>query len=129
MARHSERAIAGAVGASLDTVQRDVAELTDAGQLSRPAKTLGQDGKIRSTKADVTPAKRGPGRPSRRPLPDLAKEAGWALRKDVEKLEKIFADDRFGDNKEKVAGHVHGHLTHAVETLRGLLDRIDQGEV
>lgn len=122
VARHSPNAIAGALGVSLDTVQRDMAELTDAGRLSRPAKTLGLDGKARPTRQAPVPVSKR----SRRALPLLAKDAGWALRRDVEKLERVFADDRLNQYKDKVAGHLHGHLTYAVETLRGLLDRLDQ---
>jgi len=129
VARHSPEAIAGALGVSAPTVRSDIAQLESAFELTRPAKTLGLDNKVRPTKRPT--ASRAPkpvGRRSRRPLPDLAKEGGWALRKHVEKLEKIFTDDRFAENREKVAIHLNGHLKYAVETLRGLLDRIDHTE-
>jgi hypothetical protein len=65
----------------------------------------------------------------RQPIADAAKESGWKLRKEVEKLERLFADDRFRENKDKVATHLHGHLTYALSTLPKLLERINpQGE-
>lgn len=60
---------------------------------------------------------------NRRPLSDVAKEAGWALRKDVERIERVFSDDRYGQNKDQVTAHLRGHLTYAVETLSRLLDQ------
>lgn len=64
------------------------------------------------------------GRSSRRPLSDFAEETGWQLRKDVEKLERIFADDRYSYNKQQVAAHLRGHLQYAVQVCQDLLDRI-----
>jgi len=62
----------------------------------------------------------------RKPLPDVARDAGWELRKAVERLERITADDRFGANKEQVASQLRGHLTNAVEVCQTLLDRINE---
>jgi hypothetical protein len=44
---HSVRAIAGAVGVGKSTVQDDITQLSGAGQLDRPEKTVGLDGKAR----------------------------------------------------------------------------------
>lgn len=71
-------------------------------------------------------AKPKPSARKRRPLPEVAKDAGWALRKEVEKAERIFSDDRFTGNKQQVAMHLHSHLTYAVEALTRLLGRITQ---
>ena len=68
------------------------------------------------------PAKRRPA--TRGPLADFAKNAGWSLRRDVERLERIFADDRFGANKEQVATHLRSHLEYAAEVCQDLLSRI-----
>lgn len=46
-AGHSVRAIAGAVGAPKSTVQDDIAQLSESGQLERPATSMGLDGKER----------------------------------------------------------------------------------
>jgi hypothetical protein len=62
---------------------------------------------------------------SRRPLPDFARDAGIDLRKAVERLERISADDRFGQNREQVASHLRGHLSNAVEVCQDLLDRLN----
>lgn len=136
VARHSPEAIAGALGVAKSTVQEDMKQLAGTGQLTRPAKTLGQDGKVRPTKrrgeGDASTPSQGSranmGPKSRRRLPDVAKEYGWSLRRDVERLERVFADDRFGDNKEKVATQLRSHLEYAVETLRGLLDCLTSKE-
>lgn len=44
---HSPNAIADALGVALDTVQKDMAQLTGSGKL--PARRLGKDGKVRAT--------------------------------------------------------------------------------
>jgi hypothetical protein len=62
----------------------------------------------------------------RRPLADTARESGWALRRDVEKIERLFTDDRYAHNKQQVATQLRSHLTYAVETLTGLIDCIER---
>lgn len=62
---------------------------------------------------------------SRRPLPDVARDAGIDLRKAVERLERISGDDRLGQNREQVASHLRGHLSNAVEVCQDLLDRLN----
>jgi len=61
----------------------------------------------------------------RRPLPEFAKDAAWVLRRDVERVERIFADDRFGAQKEEVTTLLRGHLSYAAEVCQDLLSRID----
>jgi hypothetical protein len=63
---------------------------------------------------------------SRRPLPEFARDAGWTLRSDVERLERVFADDRFGASKQQVAAFVRGHLKYAAEVCQDLLSRLDE---
>lgn len=79
-----------------------------------------------SKKADY----RAPGRQrrqaSRRPLPEFAKRVGWDLRKDVERLERILADDRFTAHRQLVAAHLRGHLEYAAEVCQDLLSRLDK---
>ncbi|HTJ69222.1 MAG TPA: hypothetical protein VL551_16920 [Actinospica sp.] len=67
----------------------------------------------------------GPAGRKRRPLPDAASDAAWALRKDIERIERIFADDRFNANKEKVAPLLRSHLAHTAQSCQELLGRID----
>ena len=63
-------------------------------------------------------------RRKRRPLPDVTKEAAWSLRRDVERIERIFADDRFAQNEEQVTAQLRGHLAYAAEVCHDLLSRI-----
>ena len=74
---------------------------------------------------DALNAKPEPATPKRRPITDQARDAGWELRKAVERLERIADDDRFTANKSKVAPHLRGHLTNAIEVCQDLLDRIN----
>ena len=69
--------------------------------------------------AQPTPAQR------RKPLTDAARDAGWDLRKAVERLQRITADDRFASNKQQVAPQMRSHLENAVEVCQDLLARID----
>jgi hypothetical protein len=73
---------------------------------------------------------RNPARPSRpasrQPLPDFAQSAGWQLRKAVERIERIIADDRFGRNKDQVATQVNGHLEYAASTCAQMLSQLKQ---
>lgn len=61
----------------------------------------------------------------RKPLADTARNAGWDLRKAVERIERIAADDRFHANAEQVATELRSHLQNAVEVCQDLLARID----
>lgn len=47
------------------------------------------------------------------------------LRKDIERLERIFADDRFTQYKQQVAAQLRGHLKYAAEVCQDLLGRLD----
>jgi len=69
------------------------------------------------------PAK--PRKTNRKPLPKQFDTAGWELRKAIERLERLTADDRFDTNKEAVAPHLRGHLTNAIEVCQDLLDRLN----
>ena len=57
-------------------------------------------------------------------LPDFAKKSGWTLRKDIERLERIVADDRFDQYRQQVTTHLRGHLEYAVEVCQDLLSRL-----
>lgn len=133
----STRAIAPIVGADQSTVVRDrsrgdasaspvepeviadertgeVIEITEA---VKTRVTPGLDGKTYTTK--VQP------KPRRRPITDTARDAGWELRKAVERIERIREDDRFTPNKDEVATHLRSHLTYAIEVCQDLLDGIN----
>lgn len=83
-----------------------------------PSRTItGLDGK--------TYQKPEPQKPRRRPLPDQSRAAGWDLAKSLERIERILADDRFNTHKEEVATHLRSHLTNAIDSCQGFLDRIN----
>lgn len=60
----------------------------------------------------------------RRPLPDVALDAAHALTAAVARMERVFTDDRYPQNKEQVARYTRHHLPQAVETLQRLADEI-----
>jgi DNA-binding CsgD family transcriptional regulator len=66
-----------------------------------------------------------PPRP-RPPLPDAATTAAWTLRRVVERIEKIMADDRFPACKDQVSPDLRAHLKYAATVCPDLLGRIDQ---
>lgn len=118
--------IAPILGVSHMTVHRDLREsdVTNVRPDGTPAPvvrtTTDRDGRQRTTVSSGAPQQS-----RRRPLPDAARDAGWDLRKAVERLERLVADDRFGDNAEQVATHLRSHLINAVEVCQGLIDRIN----
>lgn len=77
-----------------------------------PTPITGLDGKTYTRPA--------PAAPRRRPLVDAARDAGQELRKAVERLERLRADDRFARNKNEVAAHLRHHLAHAIEVCQDL---------
>lgn len=140
----SSRAIASGIGAAPRTVARDLAETpvpdgtpepahwqprgvgTDearAAYLASTTPVIGLDGKTYQP-----PAPRPRPAPKRSSLPDAARNAGWDLRKAVERLERIAADDRFNGHQEQMAAHLSGHLTHAIEVCQDLLARVSNQE-
>lgn len=77
----------------------------------RPA-TIGLDGKTYPRPAAS---------PRRRSIVDAARDAASDLHRAAEKVERIFADDRYPKNREQVAEVTRGYLSRTVE----LLDRIN----
>lgn len=67
-----------------------------------------------------------PRRSSRRPLPDAAHDAGWKLRKAVERIERIIGDDRLDANRGKVAVHLDGHLSYAADTCARMISQLHE---
>lgn len=133
----STRAIAPIVGANFATVSRDlkapVANATPAappvdlaavdmttGEIREPV--TGLDGK-RYSRPEPSDSK-----PRRKPLTDVAHDAGWDLRKAVERLTRIAEDDRFASNKEQVAAHLRGHLLNAIEVCQDLVNQLNQSQ-
>ncbi len=72
---------------------------------------------------------RDPGKPRRNPLPQQANDAGSQLRKAMERMERIYSDDRFGANRQQIAASTRGELTYIVQAGQDLLDQLDDPRV
>jgi len=141
----STRAIASATGIDRGTVRKDLqvggnhppaqvdvpdsqdpdpaADTSDSGGSeplahsspeSSPPPITGVDGK-------QYPASRPDPKPRRSALSVAALKAGLDLRKAVERVERVLADDRFPANKDQVTTQLRGHLTYAVQVMPDLL--------
>lgn len=84
-----------------------------------PARVTGMDGK-----SYPKPAPAAPRATPRRPLTDAARDAGQELRKAIERLERLTADDRFNRNKNEVAAHLRHHLVHAIKVCQDLSESL-----
>lgn len=84
-----------------------------------PQAIVGTDGKTYKVSKKPTAAK-----PNRKPLTDASSAAGWDLRKAVERIERILADDRFTANKEQVAAHLCSHLSFTITACQGLIKQL-----
>ena len=76
------------------------------------ATTIGLDGKQYP--------KPEPKEPRRSSLIEEARSAGWQLRKAIERIERIAADDRFQKNKVEVTAALRPHLDFATEIISSL---------
>ena len=121
----SSRAIASGLGVDHVTVLNDGRATGETSPVA-PKPIIGVNGKTYQPSAPKPAAE--PPVPRRSALPDQAMSAGWELRKAVERVERISADDRFNSHKELMAAHLRGHLIHAVEVCQDVLDRITPEE-
>lgn len=108
---------AEAVGAADDAVKAEPRDGSSALLAPRPEVT-GLDGKT-YTRPEAT-------KPRRKPITDSARDAGWELRKAVERLTRLAEDDRFTPNEEQVATLLRSHLSNAIEVCQDLLDRFPE---
>lgn len=109
----STRAIAPIVGADHATVARDVQSVANATDEPRTVESM--DGIARTFRTQPEPA--APPAPKRRPLPEQARDAGWELRKAVERLERIYADDRYARNRDDIDALINPHITYALSII------------
>lgn len=72
------------------------------------------------------PAKTKPPAKKRQPITKASKEAALKLRREIEKLERLFADDRLPQNAEQVATLTRSHLTYTMQTCQDLLNQLDK---
>jgi len=100
--------------------QAEHIDLTTGEVLDAPAKITGLDGKT-YTRPEPAPTKQ-----RRRPLPDVALDAAQNLTSAVERMVRVFADDRYPQNREQVARDTRNHLNQALEALHRLADELTQ---
>jgi len=62
----------------------------------------------------------------RQALPEAATDAGWKLRKAVERAERIVADDRLPAHRAKVAVQLVGHLQYAADACARMVSRLHE---
>ncbi len=91
-----------------------IRHLPGASPRATERKVTGQDGK---TYPAASPAPRAPRRSA---LPDAYSRATWELRKAVQRLERLHADDRFPTNREKIAQTELGQVVSYSDRLAEL---------
>lgn len=150
----STRAIAPAVGSPRETVRRDVVKLTQSGSpdplaeekadgrvvkltgpgsllhsepveridmetgevLTEPRAITGLDGKAYTRPEPTTPR--------RRALTDQAQDAAVNLTAAIERVVRIFADDRYPQNREQVASVTRSHLLRTAKVCQDLASQL-----
>jgi len=152
----SARAIASATGASKSQISRDSAGVPNGtpGE-SRPV--TGLDGKQYSPHSapSITPTEAGdgpidaeivndghdgrassgavgasrPGGRPRRALTEQAKDAGWDLRKAIERIERLTADDRYPRHADQMRTLLRGHVIYATDTGARLLAGMSENTI
>jgi len=123
VARHSPEAIAAALGVTAPTVRADIRELENAFKLTRPPKTLGQDGKVRPT-TRATPDKPSAPKKNRMQLVKAFDKATGDLLRIVERIDRLSTDERFPYNAEQVGHLVRHDLLRALDLLAKAVDRV-----
>ncbi len=127
-APQSRDAAAAAVGVSGRYVQDakkiaeqapDLMSAVESGEMTLP-KAKQEMNRRNDNASDPKPKKAT----KRQPLVPFTKSAGWALRRAVERIERIVDDDRFAANRGQVAAHLSGHLEYTVRACQEVLDRI-----
>lgn len=112
--------------ANVDMATGEILSEGPVGEFVSPYTDIAEAAKKKVTGLDGKEYSRPePQKPRRKPLTDAARDAGWELRKAVERLQRIAEDDRFSRNKEEVTPHLRGHLINAVEVCQDLLDQIN----
>lgn len=101
-----------------DLLQSNVIDHVQAVTEVAPApKITGLDGK------QYTAPK--PAAPRRRSIADQAADAGFEIRRAVDKVSKLVCeDDRYSQNEKQVALALRGHLLHVAETVAAVLDQL-----
>lgn len=124
----STRAIAPIVGASHMQVARDIhPSVTNVTDQKEPRPVESMDGIIRTfqPRPEPTAEPTEPPRPKRPPLPEQFFNATYDLGKNVERLKRLIEDDRFPQNREKVAAKHRNDLQRTADVLAGILRSIN----
>lgn len=116
--------IAKTLGVSDMTVGRDLSAMSTNVETANPRTVTKTDGKQYTIQPRTEPEPAASPRPKRRPLKDSVDDAGWNLRRAVERLSRVAEDDRFESQKEEMATRLRSHLMNAVEVCQDLLDSI-----
>ena len=97
------------------------AEVVDEGSdPPAPAVVTGTDGKRYTVPPPAQSTRR------RRPLPDVARDKGYDLRRAMEAVERVFDDIRYRDNSDSIITALRGHLLYVQETAAAYLDQMSK---
>lgn len=116
----STRAIAPIVGVSKSQVANDldagVQKWTPEPSLPTSERIIGMDGKT-YTRPEPQPEPTDPPKQKRRPITDQARDAGWELRRAVERLERIYSDERYMRSKNEIDSLIEPHIEYALSVI------------
>lgn len=102
----------GEVGEAGDEDDRGEAVVVTETTVTEKTRTVtGLDGKTYTRQASA---------PRRGSILDEARNAGWQLRKAIERVERLVQDDRFGKNKAEIRAALQPHLDFAGEVFADL---------
>ena len=85
--------------------------ITETTVTEKTRTVIGLDGKTYTPEARLK---------QRKPITDAARDAGWELRKAVERIQRLTDDDRFTRYKDDVMSLLLPHLDFAIEAIAGL---------
>ena len=132
---YGTRAIAPVIGASRETVRRDLAP-SDTDVSDAPREVHGRDGITRTYRprpapepvtvdhdtGEITQTK-----PKRKPITDTARDIGLDLNALTDRIDRLMSDDRFDRNRDDIAARLRHHIATATATLNTLDSKINQG--
>ena len=118
------RPIAAVVGADHSTVSRDIKAASVATATDGPRQVHGADGITRTFQPKPEPGtvdhKTGQivqRKPNRRPIVDQYRDAAYELRKAVERIERLHADDRFNRNASVIGEMFYSDIRSSSKKL------------
>lgn len=124
----STRAIAPIVGVHHDTVASDIKAASvgfPTDQMPRPVESMDGITRTFQPRPEPTAELAEPPKPKRPPLPEQFFNATYDLGKNVERLKRLIEDDRFPQNREKVAAKHRNDLQRTADVLADILRSIN----